>query len=82
MQSKITYILTLLAIPVVASASDSLGVGSDSTSVTDSLGAGRHMGPLGMDDLTGLCLFLAAILLLVLTLFLWRRSIVARRTRV
>jgi hypothetical protein len=77
MRSKVVYILTLVAVPGIALATDSLG--GDSTSVTDSVVAREHMGPLGMDDLTGLCLFLAAILLLVLTLFLWRRSIVARR---
>lgn len=38
------------------------------------------MGPLGMDDLTGLTLYIIAIFLLVLALFLWRKSIVAKRS--
>ena len=63
--------------PALVRAQDSSASTADST--VDSLHTTTHLGPLGMDDLTGLSLYIVVLLLLVLSLYLWRKSINAQR---
>jgi hypothetical protein len=75
MLNKLLLIL-LLMVPRIAVAQDQTPV--DTSASIDSLLAVPHSGPLGINDETGLVLFSVALLVLVLSMFLWRRNIMAR----
>lgn len=79
MRNKLLIWLFILATPIMAWAAESTDAASDSTVVPDTVSTKPHIGPLGMDDLTGMSLYLVALLLLMLSLYLWRRSLLARR---
>ncbi len=73
MRNKLIYIWVAALAPAVAVAQDAA---SDSTAAADSaLKAAPHSGPLGMDDTTGLILYIIAILFLMLSLLLWRKRL-------
>jgi hypothetical protein len=79
MRNKLLSLVLLVVAAQGVWAADSSAVTPDSVSNPDSLVSKPHMGPLGMDDLTGLSLFLTAVLILLLSMFLWRKSLMRRR---
>jgi hypothetical protein len=78
MRNKLILFGLWVLVPAGSFAADSVSTSTDS-SAADSLMAKPHIGPLGMDDMTGLSLYLAVLLLLVLSIYLWRKSMIVRR---
>jgi hypothetical protein len=79
MRNKLLVVVLFLSVHSPIFAQDAADARSDSSSVIDSVISKTHTGPLGMDDLTGMTLYLVGLLLLVLCLFLWRRRLAAQR---
>ncbi|HYM20442.1 MAG TPA: hypothetical protein VEW28_05495 [Candidatus Kapabacteria bacterium] len=78
MRNKLFTIFVLLLLPNISFGQDASSAPTDSTAIIDSLLAVPHSGPLGINDETGLALFIIALLILLFGMFLLRKNIIAR----